>query len=61
MIDASKMSRLSYIRYMYNMAVEQSEKPHPLSAISILLFHEYNFCYNFVIENALRLQESDTQ
>jgi len=34
------MSRLSYIRYMYNMAVEQSEKPYPLSAISILLFHD---------------------
>lgn len=34
------MDRLAFIKYLYNCAVEQSEKPEPICAASILTFHD---------------------
>jgi len=39
-ISPDVMSRLSFIRYFYLLAVEQSRQPEPLSAVSILNFHD---------------------
>ena len=32
--------RLSFIKYLYNFAIEQSYKPEPLNAVSLLIFHD---------------------
>lgn len=40
MLHESFMQRLAFIRYLYNMAVEQSRQPEPLGAASILTFHD---------------------
>lgn len=32
--------RLAFIKYLYNMAVEQSMKPEPTCASSVLTFHD---------------------
>jgi len=32
--------RLAFIRFLFNLAVEQSRKPEPLSAASLLAFHD---------------------
>lgn len=40
MLDKSGTSRLAFIRWLFNLAVEQSKKPEPLSSGSILGFHD---------------------
>jgi hypothetical protein len=32
--------RLSFIKYLYNFAIEQSYKPEPMNAVSLLIFHD---------------------
>lgn len=39
-LDAVKMDRLAFIRLLHRQAVEQSIQPRPLSAASILTFHD---------------------
>lgn len=34
------LSRLAFIRYLYGVAVEQSRRPSPRSAVSVLTFHD---------------------
>jgi hypothetical protein len=34
------MQRLAFIRYLYQLAVEQSQQPDPMAAASILAFHD---------------------
>lgn len=36
--DATK--RLSFIKYLFNLGVEQSHKPEPLCWASVLTFHD---------------------
>lgn len=40
MVDQSVMQRLAFIKYMVTLALEQSHQAEPLSAISILMFHD---------------------
>lgn len=40
MQDEDVVKRLAFIRYMYQVGVEQSRKSEPLSALSILTFHD---------------------
>ncbi len=40
MLAESTMQRLAFIRYLYSIAVEQSQQPEPLGAASILTFHD---------------------
>jgi len=40
MLAESTMQRLAFIRYLYGIAVEQSQQPEPLGAASILTFHD---------------------
>jgi len=39
-LDKTGVSRLAFIRFLFNLAVEQSKKPEPLSSASILTFHD---------------------
>ena len=40
MLDESVTKRLAFIKYLYKVAVELSERPEPLSSASILTFHD---------------------
>ena len=40
MLDESGIKRLAFIKYLYKVAVEQSERPEPLCSASILTFHD---------------------
>jgi hypothetical protein len=40
MLDETIIKRLAFIRYMYTAGVEESKCPEPLSAVSILMFHD---------------------
>lgn len=40
MNDPSVIRRLAFIRYLYGLALEQSKAPEPLSAASLLTFHD---------------------
>jgi hypothetical protein len=40
MLSAATMQRLAFIRYLYNVAAEQSRQPEPLAAASVLGFHD---------------------
>lgn len=40
MLDESTMRRLAFIRYLYVVGVEQSRGPEPLTAASVLTFHD---------------------
>jgi hypothetical protein len=40
MIIDTTMRRLAFIRYLYTRGVEQSRRPEPLSATSVLTFHD---------------------
>jgi mRNA-degrading endonuclease HigB of HigAB toxin-antitoxin module len=39
-ITKPKIQRLAFIKYLFNVAVEQSRRPEPLAAASILTFHD---------------------
>jgi hypothetical protein len=39
-LSEDKMRRLTFIRYLYGLGVEQSRRPEPLAAASILTFHD---------------------
>jgi hypothetical protein len=39
-IDESTMQRLAFIKYVYGVAVEQSQQPEPLAGASILTLHD---------------------
>ncbi len=39
-LDAGVAQRLSFVRYIYGVAVEQSRQPEPLAATAILTFHD---------------------
>lgn len=39
-MDKSITRRLAFTKYVYRIAVEQSEKPEPMSATSVLSFHD---------------------
>lgn len=39
-LDPQTMQRLAFIRYLYSTALDQSRKPEPFSALSILSFHD---------------------
>jgi hypothetical protein len=55
-LDPLKMNRLAFIRLLYRQAVEQSQQPRPLSAASILMFHDT--AEQFLILAAEHLQAS---
>jgi len=40
MLDESVIKRLAFIKCLYKVAVEQSERPEPLCSASILTFHD---------------------
>lgn len=40
MLTETTLQRLAFIRYLYNIAIEQSRQPEPLGAASILTFHD---------------------
>lgn len=40
MLNEAKMQRLAMIRYMYTMAIEESQKPEPMNMTALLLFHD---------------------
>ena len=40
MLDESGIKRLAFIKYLYKVAVELSERPEPLCSASILTFHD---------------------
>jgi hypothetical protein len=40
MIDDVTMGRLAFIRYLYQLGVEQSRRPEPLNAVSLLMLHD---------------------
>ncbi len=40
MVSETTMQRLAFIRYLYQIAVEQSRQPEPLGAASLLTFHD---------------------
>lgn len=40
MLDESIVKRLAFIKYLYKVAVEQSQRPEPLCSASILTFHD---------------------
>lgn len=39
-LDKTGARRLAFIRFLFNLAVEQSKKPEPLSSASVLGFHD---------------------
>ena len=39
-LDETGISRLAFIKYLYNVAFEQSHRPEPLSSAAILTFHD---------------------
>ena len=39
-LDQAKMNRLAFIRLLYLQGIEQYRQPRPLSAASILTFHD---------------------
>jgi hypothetical protein len=39
-IDKTTMERLTFIKYLYNTAVDQSGKPEPQCSLSLLAFHD---------------------
>jgi len=39
-LEKTTMERLAFIKYLYNLAVEQSQKPEPLCSASLLTFHD---------------------
>jgi hypothetical protein len=39
MLDKNIVKRLAFIKYLYEIAIEQSQKPEPLGSASILTFH----------------------
>ena len=39
-LDKTTMERLTFIKYLFNTAVEQSVKPEPQCSASILMFHD---------------------
>ncbi len=40
MLDESIVTRLAFIKYLYKVAIEQSQRPEPLCSTSILTFHD---------------------
>jgi len=40
MLDENVLKRLAFIRYLYNLAVEQSQRPEPMCSSAILTFHD---------------------
>jgi hypothetical protein len=40
MLNESVVRRLAFIKYLYKVAVEQSQRPEPLCSASILTFHD---------------------
>src|SRR5215212_7192549 len=40
MLDPTVMRRLSFIKYLYETGVEQSRRPEPMNAVSLLTFHD---------------------
>jgi hypothetical protein len=39
-LEKTTMERLAFIKYLYNLAFEQSQKPDPLCSASLLTFHD---------------------
>jgi hypothetical protein len=39
-LDETGINRLAFIKYLYNVAFEQSHRPEPLSSAAILTFHD---------------------
>ena len=39
-LDNTVRMRLAFIKHMYNVGVEQSQKPEPFCSMSILTFHD---------------------
>jgi hypothetical protein len=39
-LDRTIITRLVYIKYLFNVAVEQSNRPDPYCGLSVLLFHD---------------------
>jgi hypothetical protein len=44
----SILTRLSFIKYLYTFAIEQSYKPEPFGSISILIFHDAIESFNIL-------------
>ena len=40
MLDENILKRLAFIRYLFNLAVEQSHRPEPMCSSAILTFHD---------------------
>jgi len=40
MLNESVVRRLAFIKYLYKVAIEQSQRLEPLCATSILTFHD---------------------
>lgn len=40
MVDSIILKRLAFIKYIYTIALQQSQQPEPLSSASILAFHD---------------------
>jgi len=40
MLDENIVKRLAFIKYLYKVAVEQSQRPEPLGSASVLTFHD---------------------
>ena len=40
MLTAPTLEMLAFIRYMYNLAMEQSRQPEPIGTVSLLTFHD---------------------
>ncbi len=38
--DLEILRRLSYVKYLFQVAIDQSNKPEPLGSFSILTFHD---------------------
>ncbi|MFX1392646.1 MAG: hypothetical protein ACFFAH_03645 [Promethearchaeota archaeon] len=39
-LDPPTIKRLSFIKYLYQIAVEQSHKPEPQNSVAVLMFHD---------------------
>jgi hypothetical protein len=39
-LDNTTMERLAFVRYLYQMGVEQSRKPEPANSVAILILHD---------------------
>ncbi|MCH7472299.1 hypothetical protein IIA79_05040 [bacterium] len=39
-MEPTKLERLSFIKYLFELAVDQSEQPEPACCVSILMFHD---------------------